>query len=405
MAEALLARHRVRPQAVTEEVAYHYEQAGDARAVTFLVQAAQQAGSLFAYAHAVGLYSRALTFQSTYLNDELTSRFDLLLAREAVLDRQGRRGEQADDVAALIELAQVSGNTGWLAVAYIRQAGFFTYTKQYDQARRAGEQALALYRDANDKSGEAQAVRELGFLHWSAGDYGSALTYGREALRLHRQLGDIDGEATALHNLAEIYRGLGSPRQALIQYEQALNLYWAQQDRRRQGLSFYGMGHAWRQLGHLDQALARYQQALGHCQAAGDRLMTSRVHHTLASLHWDSGVLDQALDHMEQALSISREIGYSPGLAHALIALSYLRAQRGEADAAHELLQDALIWLRLTEDQTGLAEAQARLQALKQGIVTSVKPPATLGWVKAHVALAEGKVYCEFESPMARRQS
>jgi hypothetical protein len=25
------------------------------------------------------------------------------------------------------------------------------------------------------------------------------------------------------------------------------------------------------------------------------------------------------------------------------------------------------------------------------------------GWVRSHVALAEGKVYCEFESPMARQ--
>ena len=27
--------------------------------------------------------------------------------------------------------------------------------------------------------------------------------------------------------------------------------------------------------------------------------------------------------------------------------------------------------------------------------------PSQLGWVKGHVALAEGKVYCAFESPMA----
>jgi hypothetical protein len=30
--------------------------------------------------------------------------------------------------------------------------------------------------------------------------------------------------------------------------------------------------------------------------------------------------------------------------------------------------------------------------------------PTTIGGVKSHMALAEGKVYCEFESPMAQAQ-
>ncbi len=68
-----------------------------------------------------------------------------------------------------------------------------------------------------------------------------------------------------------------------------------------------------------------------------------------------------------------------------------------------EHLQEAITWLRLIEDQAGLSEAQAWLQALKEGTLEALNPPAEMGWVKDHVALAEGKVYCEFESPMAHR--
>jgi len=403
-ARALLALHRARPKTVTEEVAYHYEQAGDVQAIIYLTRAAQQAEELFACHHAADLCSRALTLHRVYIPDDLAGRFDLLLAREAVLDRQGRRAEQADDVAALVELAEALGDTRRLAVACVRQAGFFTYTRQYAEARRAGERALTLYRGANDRAGEAQALRELGFLHWSAEDYGTALTYGRDALELHRRLGDADGEATALHNLAEIYRALGSPHQALTQYERALTLHWARQDRQRQGLTLYGMAHTLRQLGDLDQALTRYQQALDHCQAAGDRLMTSRVHHALAGLQWEVGALDQALDHMHQALSISQEIGYGPGIAHGLLALSDIQTRRGEWDVAREYLQEAMTWLRLVEDQAELVQAQTRLRALEGGSPEAMAPSTTKGWVKSHVALAEGKVYCEFESPMARQR-
>ena len=403
VAQALLARYRTRPPAITEEVAHHYEQAGDAQAITYLVQAARQAEELFAFAHAVELYSRALTLHRLYLADEPACCFDLLLAREAVLDRQGRRAEQADDVAALVKLAERLGDADRQASAYLRQVGFFATTGQLEEARQAGQRALDLVRQRGNKAGEAQVLRELGFLHWSTRDYGTALTYNRDALQLHRQLGDINGEATALHNLAEIYRGSGSPRQALSQYEQALNLYWAQQDRRRQGLTFYGMAHALRQMEQADEALARYQQALDLFQAAGDRLMTSRVYHTLAGLEWEKGASHEALDYLHQALRISREIGYGSGIAHDLIVLSTLSAQRDEAVTACEYLQEAITWLRLIEDQAGLDEAQARLQALKKGTLEALDPPAEMGWVKDHVTLTEGKVYCEFESPMAHR--
>ncbi|MGB5048113.1 MAG: tetratricopeptide repeat protein, partial [Caldilineaceae bacterium] len=405
VAEALLAGHKIRPETIIEEVAYHFEQAGDPQAVTYLAQAAQQAEALFALDHAAALYSRALIFQERYLDLDRNGRFDLLLAREAVLARQGRRAEQSGDVTSLIKLADSLGDPERQALACLRQVELFVYTGQHPEARRVGEQALVIYRQIGNKKGQAQTLREFGFLHWTTGDYGAALTYNRDALQLHRQLGDIEGEATALHNLAEIYRGLGSPRQALTQYELALNLHWAQQERRRQGLTLYGMAHTLRQIGQNDEALVRYEQALTHCQAAGDRLMTSRVQHTLAGLYWEMGVLEQAVAYMQQALTISREIGYGSGIAHGLIALSYLGMQQENLALAHQYLTEAITWLKLIEDQPGVAEAQARLATLETGFLDPMAPPVTLGWVKDNVVLAEGKIYCEFESPMAQRKA
>ena len=56
--------------------------------------------------------------------------------------------------------------------------------------------------------------------------------------------------------------------------------------------------------------------------------------------------------------------------------------------------------MRLIEDGPGLAQAQVRLRALEQGAPLEITlVSAQIGWVKSHVALAEGKVYCAFESP------
>jgi tetratricopeptide (TPR) repeat protein len=213
----------------------------------------------------------------------------------------------------------------------------------------------------------------------------------------------VEGEATALHNLAEIHRTLGSPQQALSQYQNALNLYWARQDQRRQGLTRYGMAHALRQLGDLASAAIHYHRALEHFEAAGDRLMMSRAHHALAGLHRQEEKIPAAQEHLQQALAITRSIGYGLGIAYGLVALSDLQAQQGELAAARTHLHEAITWLQLIEDVPGLEDARTRLQALERDEVPKVKNlKLPGGWVKSHITLAEGKVYCAFESPMAQ---
>lgn len=403
-ARALLETHRVRPQAVSEEVAHHFEQAGDAQAIPFLQEAAEQATALYSYRHATALTTRALACLDRFEPHNPIARFDLLMARETLLHRLGRRSDQADDVAALRQLAEELNDTGRMAQANIRQAGWLSVTGDYAGAREAGEQALILYRADNNREGEGQALRELGFMSWTSGDYSSALAYVRDALKLHRRQGNVAGEATALHNLAEIHRSLGSPRQALAQYQNAINLYWARQEQRRQGLTRYGMANALRQLDDLAAATTHYHRALEHFETAGDRLMMSRTHHTLAGLHWQAGNVPAAQEHMEQALAISRNIGYGLGIAYGLVSLSDLLAQQSKWDKAQGHLEEATTWLRLIEDTSGLGNIQTRLQALKRGEIPEIvdlKPPG--GWIKSHITLAEGKVYCAFESPMAQQ--
>jgi hypothetical protein len=131
--------------------------------------------------------------------------------------------------------------------------------------------------------------------------------------------------------------------------------------------------------------------------------MVSRIHQALASILWEQGTSDQVLDHLHQALFISREMGYGPGIAHGLSAVGAFAAQRGERDLARQHFEEASTWLRLTEDQEGLIEIQTRLEALEHPPLPQSPQPPAMGWVRSHLALSEGKVYCEFESPLARK--
>jgi predicted ATPase/DNA-binding SARP family transcriptional activator len=401
VADALLATNRAELEKLSEEVAYHYEKAGDAQAIKYLIQSAEDAERIFAYVHAADLYTRALALHHQYLPDDLTSEFHLILAREALLDRQGHRERQAKDIAALLDLVEKIGDNSLRSLVLVRKAGYLAYIGQFEQARQICKMALDLYRAAQNLYGEAQALRELGFIHWKQNDFRTALEYNRSALDLHRRLGDIAGEATALHNLAEIHRGLGSPRQALAMYETAMNLYWAKGDQQAQVLLLFGMAHALHQLGQHQAALETYQRSLALSQNTGDRLMESRIYHTLANIYWSSRDHQQAIESMQQAIKVSEEIGYGPGIAHGLLALSYFYAQKNDVEACRKKLQEALSWLQLIEDHQSMANNQSQLKALENGDLSKISIPETTYWFKSHISLAEGKVYCEFESPMS----
>ncbi|MCA9948528.1 MAG: AAA family ATPase [Anaerolineales bacterium] len=403
-AEALIDQYPSHPQSVSDEIAFHFEQAGDLRCLTYLKQAATQAEQLFALSDAVNLISRALAFQAYYAQDKASLRFDLLLTHENLMSQLGRRSRQAADIEELFTLATAMNDSDCLAQVWVRRAGYLSETGNPQQSKRAAEEALLLFRQSNDKLGEARVLREMGFAYWLSAEYSLALEYGRKALHLHRLIGDIEGEASALHNLAEIHRGLNSPHRAVAFYDESLQKSWAQQDHKRQSLSLYGKAHALRQMGQHQGALGTYQQTLRYAELANDKFLLSRVYHEMATMFSNAGDNEQALSAMQHASAISREAGYAIGLAHSLVGLTYLHLNQDHFEEAREALIEAMEWFRLLEDDDGISYITNYLARVKPGSAVIEEPPARLGWVKTYVTLGEGKIYCEFESPLATAQ-
>lgn len=364
------------------------------------VRAARAAEGVYAFSQAADLHDRALRVLEQAGPTASRRRCEVLLLKEAALERLGRRAEQAETIGQVLSIAEGLGDDALVASVLLRRAGACAYLGRYDEARAAAERALAIHRGIGDQPGEAEALRELGFVHWHAQAHGAALQCARDALALHRRLGDVAGEATALHNLAEIHRDLGSPRQAIDWYEQALQLHWAARSHHGEILSLFGMAHALQQAGDLPGSTRSYREALGLSERHGERTMQSRALHALAMGHAEQGDLDAALGLMRRAIEVDRAIGYAHGLGHDLIDLARIHVDRGERTEARTALQEALVWFGFTEDEKAIASTRARICELdSDGHVASVAIAPRHG-VKSHLALGEGKVYCEFESPL-----
>lgn len=372
----------------------------DASEAESLVRAARAAERVYAFGSAVELYDRTLRVLKRGAPASLARYSEVLLYKEAVLDRLGRRADQASTISEAIGIVESLDDAARLAAVLLREAGVCAYLGNNADAAHAAQRALDIYRSIRDRPGEGEALRELGFVHWRAENYATALHCAREALALHRRLGDVAGEASALHNLAEIHRSLGSPRQALEWYERALQLHWAAQSHEGEILTLFGMANALQQAGDLPGSKQKYEEALKLSERHGERTMQSRALHALAMQCSDEMELETGLRLMKRAVEVDRAIGYAHALGHDLVDLSYIHLLRGERMEACVALQEALVWFGYTEDRDALALARARLDSINSAHAM-VAPVGARHWVKSHLPLGEGKVYCEFESPLS----
>lgn len=365
------------------------------------VRAALAAERVHAFSQAADLYDRALRLLERCAPAAPERRCEVLLRKESMLERLGRRAEQVETIDRALSIAAQLHDSTRLASVLLRKAGACAYLGNFAGALRAAERALAICRDVGDAPGEAEALRELGFVHWQANDAASALTHAREALALHRRLGDVTGEASALHNLAEIHRELGSPRQAFDLYEQALRLHWAAGNHEGEILTLFGVANALWQAGDVEGAMRRYGDALALSERHGERTMQTRALHALATRHAAQRDLDAALRLMQRAIDVDRAIGYAHGLGHDLVELARIHAERGERAQAQAALTEATVWFGFTENHDALRATRAWIDAGASGTPPIATASAAWPGVKSHVTLGEGKVYCAFESPGA----
>jgi DNA-binding SARP family transcriptional activator len=373
----------------------------DAAAAEPLVRAARAAERVYAFGHALDLYERALGILRRAAQGSPERTCEVLILKEAVLERLGRRADQMRTVDEAIATAESLGEPALLATVLLRKAGACAYLGDKPGAQSAAERALELYRNAADRPGEAEALRELGFVHWCAEEYSAALHYAREALALHRNVGDVAGEGSALHNLGEIHRGLGSPKRALEWYSRALELHWAAANREGEILTLFGIANALQQAGDLTGSRQKYEAALALAERYGERTMQSRALHALASCCRAQLASGDALRFMQRAIEVDRMINYAHALGHDLVELAGIHLERGERLEARAALQEAVVWFGFTEDHHALDTVRDRLTGLEAGRTSALMAATRPGWVKSHLSLAEGKVYCEFESPLA----
>ena len=259
------------------------------------------------------------------------------IARHATAMRAAQRvGDRSGQANALKNLGLVRQLTG-----------------DYPGAVQALEEALQIARDIGDQSGQANALDGLGIVRRRIGDYAGAVQALEEALQIARDIGDRLGQANALTSLGYVRQLTGDYAGAVQALEEALQIARDIGDRLGQANALRNLGLVRQLTGNYPGAVQALEEALQIARDIGDRLSQANVLRNLGAIRQHVGDFPGAVQALEQALQINRVIGSRRGEANALLYLGTVRQHIGDLPGAAEDLEQALGVFRDLGDRGG----------------------------------------------------
>jgi tetratricopeptide (TPR) repeat protein len=394
---------------------YHWHQAEDEeREGHYAALVAEQTLAQFANAEALGYLNRALDLVP---ETDLPERYKLLLNREIVYDRRGKREAQAQDLSALASLAKKMEDERREAEVTLRQAHYaeatgdytlalsaaqqaLTQTKRiqdsvnetksyiawgralryqgfYEAAKDMLERALALARASHNRHGEAESLCNLGSVSRLQGNYSSAQTFCREALTICHANDYNAVEADCLNTLGLIQYHLEVYPAARDYFEQAIPLYYTIGDQRGELKSFHNIGLIYLRLGDYNAAQDYFEQTQDLGRELDDREAVAEALSNLGVVYCYLGRYRTAQSYQAQSLEIREEIGHKAGQADSLSRLGQLYYHLGDCRTTERYCQLALaiqqeVGCRDGESYslTHLGHAQAGLGQLETAATT-----------------------------------
>lgn len=225
----------------------------------------------------------------------------------------------------------------------------YLYQGNYQKALDCFVQAVPLWAEAEDTSGEGWALNQIGQVYFALGDYQQSLTYGERSLHKYREGAELEADRFPLTNMAKAYLGLGkltgNPayfEKALVLLEQSLPIWEKSHDPRGEPRLKLYQGLAYLGLGHLDQARDAFQRAAERFHAINNLFSEITALHHLGQTYVLLEQPEPARETLNRALRLRRSIGDTRGTAETLYWLARLENEQGNLTQAQTLLEETL---------------------------------------------------------------
>lgn len=301
------------------------------------------------------------------------------------------------------ELKALKNTRSEIDTTYLNVLNEFAYSIQYskpDSSLFYGEQAQQLSRKAGFEKGYAEAVRNLGIVHYLRGNYVKGLEYFYDGLRvaeeigyekgvarlhnnialiyygqskykealasqfkalaIREKIGDRPGIASSLNNIANIYKNLNQYEESLVYHVKSLGVKRALKDTRAIAASLNNIGWLFIKQNKFVDAQQYLEEAKPLLLKSQDKILSSDVLQGLAECYLVSGNFSKALGLAQESLLIAQSINLKDQLRDCNETLSKIYKARGDFKTAlrhHEIF-------KLYADSINNAEVEKKTSAL-----------------------------------------
>ncbi|MCP4542138.1 MAG: tetratricopeptide repeat protein [Chloroflexi bacterium] len=331
-------------------LADHLEKAGQTeQALVYLHRAGEQALAQFANEQAVDYLNRAMALVS---EEQLTTRYNLLLSREAIYHLQGARDAQAEDLDALEHLAQVRQRPEEQAEVALRRAKVALVTGDYPAVIASVQVGIAQAQAAEDLEREAEAQLRWGEALSRQDEYDAGYERLKSALVLAQTSGRRDLEVEILLDIGNVAMTLVGYTEGRNYSEQALAIAHEIGHRQFEGMALLSLGSAVSVLGDHTKAWDYYEKALMIAREIGHRQDENSALLELGLVTRFLGDHASSRDYFERVLDVSREIGDRRIESISLLNLGVITRSLGDYAGAQDYFERVLVIFRKMGDRS-----------------------------------------------------
>lgn len=382
VAQALAALNAGRPDPVSGQIGWHYQQAGENQAAAeWLWKAGDYSARIGAYIEAVAYLKSALSLLPT--DDPRRAELLCRIGAESVIPYGG--DQEMEFLRQGFDLAQQIGDQKTMARASLDMAWAMTHRGNNQEAAALAQAALAHAEAAGDQRTKCRAIISLGILAYYRREYAQAMQYLEMGMAIYQEIDPslVPDIPSAIANILN-YEGLVCLDQkdftaADRHWRRALEL--CKQSGNRHIQASVTINLAWSEFVQANFAQAEIIQAeaIRLCQEIGDHGGLAVSHNTLGHIALYRGQLDTALVNYRTGLKEAAYFETTPMTLESLAGLAGLWVQTGQALRAAELFG-------LATSHTHTSPEVAQIAPYVRQLLQEALPPTEL-----ETALQRGK--------------
>lgn len=225
---------------------------------------------------------------------------------------------------------------------YLRLGRVAQEQRRWEQVQNYYQQALHIYKNFQDSSGQARTYHQLGSMAQEQRQWGPAKDEYQKALTIYKSLQDPDGQARIYLNLGYMAQEQRQWGDAQKEYQEALKIYESFQDHYGQARTHHNLGYIAQAQQQWKQAQEEYQKALALFIESSDRYSLSRTYHQLGIVAQEQQEWEQAREYYQKSLGMKKQIGDRYGQASTYHQLGILAAEQEQWPEAKDYLLTAL---------------------------------------------------------------